>query len=294
MSRSIELVLCVGVGLSLQGQAKEQLPSPPDPPPVVVHEVVPEVPEPVTSPPPKVIGTASTSFKKGGKSPTRALNIYHAADKLDGLTIEPGHTFSFNGIIGPRTKENGFHPAPEIFLGEMVDGIGGGTCQVSSTLFLAALRAQLKVVERHAHSRPPGYMEKGTDATVSFPSDPCPKCQDLKLLNPYPSPITITTKVIPEPSGPDGTETLIVAILGSETTQEPRIKWRTYSTEPYSKRFRKTNEYLGKIKKRVQSGSPGTYGALYAGKLRIISRYQPVDEVWVVGLGWDMSENPWD
>ncbi len=297
MSRSIGLVLCVGVGLSLQGHVRELPPSPPDQPRPVIPEVVrkPIKPVPPPLPEPKAIGSAETSFKKGGKSPTRALNVYHAADKLDGLTVEPGATFSFNAIVGPRTKGNGFHPAPEIFLGEMVEGIGGGTCQVSSTLFLAALRSQLKVVERHAHSRPPGYMEKGTDATVSFPSEPCPKCQDLKLQNPYTSPIQITTKVIPEPAGPEGTETLIVTILGTEEIQEPTLKWRTYSTEPYSKRFRKTNEYLGKIKKRKQSGSPGTYGALYIGKdLRILSRYQPVDEVWIVGLGWDMSVNPWD
>jgi vancomycin resistance protein YoaR len=121
--------------------------------------------------------------------PNRGTNIAVAAERLDGIVLLPGELSSFNEIVGARTERNGFRPAPEIYKGEMVQGIGGGTCQVSSTLHAAAFSAGLDVVERTPHSRPSAYIALGLDSTVSWPTI------DLKLRNPWPFPIVIHSRV---------------------------------------------------------------------------------------------------
>jgi vancomycin resistance protein YoaR len=103
--------------------------------------------------------------------------------------LAPGELVSFNDIVGARTEDNGFRPAPEIYKGEMIKGIGGGTCQVSSTLHAAAFSAGFDVVERYPHSRPSGYIGLGLDSTVSWPT------LDLKLRNPWPCQIVVHTLV---------------------------------------------------------------------------------------------------
>jgi len=80
----------------------------------------------------------------------------------------PGQVFSFNQVVGPRDREHGFKEALEIVDGEFVPGIGGGVCQVSSTLYNAVLLANLPIVERTNHSKPLGYVGLGRDATVAY------------------------------------------------------------------------------------------------------------------------------
>jgi len=75
--------------------------------------------------------------------------------------------FSFNGVTGLRIEENGYQEAPVIFEGELVPGIGGGVCQVSSTLYNAVLYSNLEIVERHNHTIPSAYITMGRDATVT-------------------------------------------------------------------------------------------------------------------------------
>jgi vancomycin resistance protein YoaR len=98
----------------------------------------------------------------------RAWNIALAARHLDGIVLQPGETFSFNERVGARGLEEGFRVAPELLNGDRVEGLGGGVCQVASTLYAAALEAGLEIVARQAHSRPSGYLPPGLDATVSF------------------------------------------------------------------------------------------------------------------------------
>jgi vancomycin resistance protein YoaR len=121
--------------------------------------------------------------------PNRGTNIAVAAERLDGIVLAPGALVSFNEVVGARTEDNGFRPAPEIYKGEMVTGIGGGTCQVSSTLHAAAFNAGLDVVERTPHSRPSAYIALGLDSTVSWPT------LDLKLRNPWPFPVVVHSQV---------------------------------------------------------------------------------------------------
>ena len=80
----------------------------------------------------------------------------------------PGEEFSFNNVVGQRTIENGFQAAPSYVNGESVDEVGGGICQVSSTLYDACLYANLEIAERHCHPHPSTYVDAGFDATVSW------------------------------------------------------------------------------------------------------------------------------
>lgn len=98
----------------------------------------------------------------------RSNNLELAARLIDGIVLEPGDRFSFNEIVGPRRLDLGFLPAPEIVGEEFVEGVGGGICQVSSTLFNAVLYADLKVAERYRHSVPLGYVPPGRDATLHY------------------------------------------------------------------------------------------------------------------------------
>lgn len=100
----------------------------------------------------------------------RAWNIGLSAALLDGAVIQPGGLMSFNGVVGPRDAEHGFREAPEIVENELVPGVGGGVCQVATTVFNAALLADLAVAERYHHSRPLTYIPLGRDATLAYPS----------------------------------------------------------------------------------------------------------------------------
>ncbi len=114
----------------------------------------------------KVIGQYTTYYNVRNKN--RSHNIALAAEAIDNAVIFPGETFSFNGVVGKRTKEKGYLNAPVIVKGELSEGVGGGICQVSSTLFNAVDRAGLKIVQRYSHSRNVTYVQPGRDATVSW------------------------------------------------------------------------------------------------------------------------------
>jgi vancomycin resistance protein YoaR len=92
------------------------------------------------------------------------------AGLIDGALIKPGATFSFNGTTGERTAVKGFEEAPVIINGELQNGIGGGVCQVSTTVFNAAFDAGLPIVERTNHALYISHYPQGRDATVDYPS----------------------------------------------------------------------------------------------------------------------------
>ncbi|MBM7581639.1 vancomycin resistance protein YoaR [Caldicoprobacter guelmensis] len=128
----------------------------------------------------------STSLE--GSSADRKHNVRLALSKLNGYRLNPGEVLSFNKIVGPRTAKGGFMPAPVIMPDKsMQDDYGGGVCQASSTLYNAALRANLEIVERHHHSFPVAYLPAGLDATVSYGG------ADLKIKNNRETPVFIRT-----------------------------------------------------------------------------------------------------
>lgn len=100
----------------------------------------------------------------------RNTNIELSANAINGTTLYPGDTFSFNEATGERTAEKGYKEAAAISGGQSVPEVGGGVCQTSSTLFNAVARANLEIVYRSPHAWPSDYVEKGMDATVNWPN----------------------------------------------------------------------------------------------------------------------------
>lgn len=117
----------------------------------------------------------------------RSINIKLSSDAIDHYILAPNEVFSFNEVVGERTKQRGYQEATEIVNQLFVTGIGGGICQTSSTLYNAIDYAKLDVVERHAHSNQIDYVPKGRDATVSWGGP------DFKFRNPYQYPLLIST-----------------------------------------------------------------------------------------------------
>ena len=112
-----------------------------------------------------VLGECKT---KVGGTAARKTNVRLAAEKVNGYVMNTGDVFSYNEAVGKRTAERGFQAAPAYVKGETVDEIGGGICQVSSTLYYACLRGNLEITERYAHRYVPSYIDWGMDATVSW------------------------------------------------------------------------------------------------------------------------------
>jgi vancomycin resistance protein YoaR len=118
----------------------------------------------------EVLGWFETRYDRAEKHLARTYNLRLAASKLDGHVLLPGEVFDFNEVVGPRDEANGYKVAPVIAEGELVDGIGGGTCQISGTLHGAVFFAGLEIVERYPHTRPSSYIKMGLDATVVYPT----------------------------------------------------------------------------------------------------------------------------
>lgn len=117
-----------------------------------------------------VLGYFETRYTQGERTAARTYNLRLAASKLDGVVVLPGEIFDFNEVVGPRDEAHGYRVATVIAQGELVDGLGGGTCQISGTLHGAAFFAGLEIVERYPHSRPSYYIKLGLDATVVYPT----------------------------------------------------------------------------------------------------------------------------
>ena len=115
------------------------------------------------------MGRYRTEFLTSGEN--RRHNLALAARAISGTEIAAGETFSFNGTVGERTAERGFREANVVVNGEFVKGIGGGVCQVSTTLYNAALLAGLEIVSAAAHTRPVSYVPYSRDCTVSSATD---------------------------------------------------------------------------------------------------------------------------
>ena len=136
-----------------------------------------------------VLGQFETVYSLADDAADRAHNLNVGAARLDGYVLAPGALFSYNAVVGPRDASQGYRTAPVISRGEIVDGMAGGSCQLSSTLFAAAFFAGLDLVSSRPHTIPSSYIKMGLDAAVAFPST------DLVIRNPYPFPIAISFRV---------------------------------------------------------------------------------------------------
>jgi vancomycin resistance protein YoaR len=113
-----------------------------------------------------LLGSYATDY--GGSPSGRKNNVRLAARFINGTLLAPGDVFSYNDTVGERSEERGFDVAHQYLNGKVVDAVGGGVCQPSSTLYNAVLYSGLKIVERHNHSMPVRYVSPGRDATVSY------------------------------------------------------------------------------------------------------------------------------
>nr|MCR5089182.1 VanW family protein [Oscillospiraceae bacterium] len=137
-----------------------------------------------------LLGACTTNYYNS--TDNRRSNVQLCASKIDGTVLYPGDVFSYNGTVGARTEEAGFLPAPAYVDGDVKEEIGGGACQVSSTLYAATLFAFLETVERSNHIFPVHYMQLGTDATVTIPEDG--QVIDFKFRNSKTHPVRIVAR----------------------------------------------------------------------------------------------------
>ncbi len=218
----------------------------------------------------------------------RAANVHRAAALLDGVILPPGYTMSFNETVGPRTIERGFHYAPEIQGDEMTTGVGGGTCQVSSTLFAASLLGAMEIVERQGHSQVSAYAKMGMDATVSFP------LVDLKIKNPFTFPVMLHTS-FPKPN------TILVEILGGDPVADVTYAYGVGRASDFVRRITvKSNLKPGTRIRRQKGGRGYDVTSVVTIKWRdgrteqrtYFTGYRPKPEVFWVAPGFDENELP--
>ncbi|HYQ05306.1 MAG TPA: VanW family protein [Polyangiaceae bacterium] len=218
----------------------------------------------------------------------RAINIATAARYLNGSVIGAGETFSFNRSVGSRTVERGFTEAPQIVADELEPGVGGGVCQVASTLYAAAVYGGLETVQRRSHSRPSGYTPLGLDATVIDGE------LDLKLRNPYDSAL-IVHAFLPTKT------TLRIELLGRDAPGKVEHFYQVKEKHEFVRRVVVEPGFERNQSKRHQKGIWGydvvsTVRTTYPNGQRSFrsytSTYYPVPEVYWVGAGTDPSTLP--
>ncbi len=159
-----------------------------------------------------LLGTGTSSFSGSHKS--RIHNIQVGAEKFNGLIIKPGEEFSFDDNLGEVGPKQGYLPELVIKQGKTIPEYGGGLCQVSTTVFRAAINAGLKITERHPHAFPVKYYNpQGFDATI-YPPSP-----DLKFINDTPNNILLQSKI-------EGNK-LTFEIYGTSDNREVKIKGPT-------------------------------------------------------------------
>lgn len=228
-------------------------------------------------PPPRGPGEQyTTRFRTTGDGAKRDHNIRLVAYKMGHARyVKAGTEFSFNEAIGPRTVEAGFGMAPAFFEGVHQDSLGGGICQVSSTLYAVLMLAGYNVTEWHSHSRPVPYIEPGMDATVNWPD------LDLKFIPDHDVWISVIVQKDDEP----GFAKVSAVVSGGEVLRpEVRTKWVKQDVTPFTTRT-VFSPYVKKPKVHRPGavGTPG-YRIWQWGDtvLRRDANYAPVQEVLIV------------
>ena len=234
---------------------------------------------------PDLLGTYSSKYNAGDVS--RSHNVSLAAQKINEVVLAPGDVFSYNDIVGPRTAARGFKTATVYVGNKSVPGIGGGICQVSSTLFNAVVLADLEIVYRTNHSLPVSYVPLGRDATVSYGSI------DFKFKNNTANPV----KIVAFANGGQHS----VSVYGVKDNKNKTIE--IYTTQTGSRAFNVVQNEdptlpVGTVKVE-QNGSYGssfnTYkvtkenGQVIKNELLTKSTYVPTDRIEIVGTMVDPS-----
>ncbi len=196
-----------------------------------------------------VLGTFHTSFADSAAG--RVKNVTNGSNKIDGTVLYPGDEFSVHDATAPFTKENGYELAGAYENGQTIESYGGGICQVSTTLYNAAIRAELEIVERFAHSMIVSYVEPSMDAAIAG------DYKDLKLRNNTDAPIYIESYT----SG----RVIYFTIYGHETRESNRkvsyVSEIIDSTDP-GVEFKTVDAPIGHVK-RLQGSHAGKKAKLW-------------------------------
>jgi vancomycin resistance protein YoaR len=228
-----------------------------------------------------VLGEFTTRYTRSTAMLARSHNLHTAAAKIDGYVVEPGEIFDFNAVVGDRTELNGFRMAPVIADGQLVEGMGGGTCQIASTLHAAVFFAGLPIVERYPHSHPSFYIKLGLDATVVYGS------QNLRFKNDRPDPIVL------EMTLEDGF--VRAALHGKNRTHTVTFLRRIDDIKPFQEKLVADPSMPRKMRILQQRGIPGFKITRFrvvrdeqtavARRERSSDSYPPTSQIWRVGSG---------
>lgn len=225
----------------------------------------------------RLIAEWSTSYDP---SIPRAENVQKAATALNGRLLKPGEILSYNAAVGPISLSNGWKQAYVIVGGELVDGVGGGVCQVATTLYGAALRANMEILERHPHQLAVTYISPSQDAAIAQ------GWEDLKLRNTSPGHLLIESEA--------GGGTVTFRIYGDlPDDMDVRIESRVLGNRPFPTReIYDPSLRPGQMRVKL-SGYPGITSEAYrivsqSGRLikrELLSRdsYLPTSEVVLTG-----------
>ncbi|MBX3189337.1 MAG: VanW family protein [Labilithrix sp.] len=227
----------------------------------------------------EVLGYFETKYARDMKHEARTFNLRRAASKLDGHVLMPGEMFDFNEVVGPRNEANGYKVAPVIAQGELVDGIGGGTCQIAGTLHGAAFFAGLDIVERRPHTRPSFYIKMGLDAAVAYPTI------TLRLRNPFSHPVVLHETV--------ENGFVRAEILGPKRTRDVTFVRKMNDVTPFAEKEIPDPKIPKGERVLSQRGIPGfriTRWRLlregsFAVRERMQDHYPPTTQIWKVGTG---------
>lgn len=199
-----------------------------------------------------VLGTFTTSYTSSGTA--RSANVDNGARLVNGTVLLPGETFSTYEAISPFSVENGYYLAGSYLQGQVVDSLGGGICQVSTTLYNTVLRAELEVTERHNHSMIVGYVDPSADAAIAESAG-----KDFKFVNTTDAPIYI--------EGVTSGKKITFSIYGHETRQSNRtVEYKSVTlttTEPVGAKYVLDGTLLFGQQKQTQAPHTGYTAKLY-------------------------------
>jgi vancomycin resistance protein YoaR len=231
-----------------------------------------------------VLGDFRTPYSRQNQTQSRIQNLQTAAEHVDGYVIAPGEVFDFNAVVGNRTRSNGFELATVISDGELVDGMGGGTCQIASTLHAAVFFAGLPVLERHPHSRPSYYIRMGLDAAVAYGS------LNFRFRNDRSFPLVVELRV---------SEGWVYAALhGESREQRVSLLRRVDTVLPFDEKVVEDAGLPSGLRILSQRGIPGfelthfrvleNLQSRVAVRESIKDRYPPTTQIWRVGTGGEL------
>lgn len=198
---------------------------------------------------PNLLSSFSTRYDAGLRN--RTTNLELASAKINGTVLMPGEEFSYNKVVGERTIAAGYKEAAIYSGGQVVDGLGGGICQISSTLYNAAVQANMEILERSNHQFKTSYVDAGKDATVVY------GVIDFRFKNTRKYPVKIVSSV----SG--GIAEMKIFGVKEETEYDIKIETEILTPIPFSVKYIEDSSLNAGVEKIQQYGSAGCKSVAY-------------------------------